>query len=87
MDVMATVESIEKETSDCLTQEEIKELYEKIYPCSQVDVSVKEKHIANIRGTLNTHSVAASCDSLVANIALETEKTEESEQKKAEQKA
>ncbi len=65
-DVLAVVESIQKDTPDCLTQEDIKELYEKIYPYSQVDVSVKEKHIANI--------------------ASETEQTEELEQQSAEQK-
>lgn len=48
-DVLAVVETIEKETTDCLTQEDVKELYEKIYACSQVDSSVKEKHIADIR--------------------------------------
>lgn len=85
-DVLAAVESIQKETSDCLTQADITELYEKIYPYSQVDVSVKEKHIANIRGTLNTHSDDATCDSLIVNSAFATEITEESEQESAEQK-
>ena len=85
-DVLAAVESIEKETSDCLTQADITELYEKIYPYSQVDISVKEEHIANIQGTLNTHSDDTSCQSLVENRTFATEKTEESEQESAEQK-
>lgn len=52
-DVFATVTSISKKAeTDCLTEMEIKEIFDKLYPCSQVDVATKEKHIADIKNNL-----------------------------------
>lgn len=66
-DVPGAVATIENKVPDCLTQSDINELYEKLYPCSQVDVSVKENHIANIKKTVNVKAVDASCHSLIEN--------------------
>ena len=48
-DIRATVSEICDELStDLLTEAEIAEIYNKLYPCTQVSDAVKEQHIANI---------------------------------------
>lgn len=86
VDVSGAVATIANKVTDCLTQSDINELYEKLYPCSQVDVSVKENHIANIRKTANAKAVDASCNSLIENSAFETKESEECGQNRVEQK-
>lgn len=62
-DVFTTVASIsQKEKTDCLAETEIKEIFDKLYPCSQVDDSVKEKHIADIKSKSSSKSIVKSVE-------------------------
>lgn len=85
-DVSGAVASIANKVVDCLNQSDINELYEKLYPCSQVDASIKENHIANIKQTAKTKTVDASCNSLIENNAFGTEENEECGQNSIEKK-
>ena len=75
-DVSQAIKTIENKTTDYLTQSDINELYEKLYPCSQVDTSVKENHIANIKNAANTKTDDTSCNSLTEKVASGTEESE-----------
>lgn len=56
--VSNTVASIcSKIEADCLTETEVKDIFDKLYPYSQVDVETKEKHIADIKNNLNAKKV------------------------------
>lgn len=48
-DVEKTVEGISKNTPDVLSNEKIGEIYNKLYPLTQVGDEVKSKHIENIK--------------------------------------
>lgn len=86
VDVSGAVATIANKVTDCLTQSDINELYEKLYPCSQVDVSVKENHIDNIKKTVNAKTVDASCNSLIENSAFGTKESGECGQNRIKQK-
>lgn len=86
-DVLTTVTSIGKKMETiCLTEMEIKEIYEKLYPYSQVDTSIKQKHIENIKSNLNTKSEKSVSESSNEKIAEVSVKAEETEKENVEQK-
>lgn len=77
--VSSTVASIcDKFATDCLTEAEINDIFEKLYPYSQVDAATKEKHIADIKNNLNPKKVVKPTEMSV-EIAIENleEKVEE----------
>lgn len=47
--ILSTVNAICNSTSPYLTQEKIDEIYNKLYPLTQVDDSIKQQHIANLQ--------------------------------------
>lgn len=86
-DVLTTVAAISKKVETiCLTEIEIKEIYEKLYPCSQVDESVKEKHIENINNTLSTKTDKSVGESTIEETLEVPVKVEETEKDNIEQK-
>lgn len=86
-DVFATVTSINKKAeTDCLTEMEIKEIYDKLYPYSQVDASVKEKHIQNIKTNLSTKTGNTVSESTIEETSEAPVKIEETEKENEEQK-
>lgn len=86
-DVLTTVAAISmKVETICLTEIEIKEIYEKLYPYSQVDESVKEKHIENIKNTLSTKTDKSVSESTIEETLEVPVKVEETEKENIEQK-
>lgn len=86
-DVFTTVTSIGKKMETvCLTEMEIKEIYEKLYPCSQVDASVKEKHIENIKINLGIKTDNSVSESTIEETLEVPAKVEENEKENIEQK-
>lgn len=86
-DVFATVTSISKKAeTDYLKEVEIKEIFDKLYPCSQVDASVKEKHIENIKNTLSINTDNSVSESTIEEMPKVSAKVEETEKENIEQK-
>lgn len=64
--VSNTVASIcSKIEADCLTETEAKDIFDKLYPYSQVDVATKKKHIADIKNNLNPKKVVVLTETSV----------------------
>ncbi len=63
-DLRDTVQEIlDKVSEDVLSESDIKEIYEMIYPYTQVDEATKEKHIMDIRDSLNRrHNLKAESE-------------------------
>lgn len=53
-DVLKTVKAIEKKSGNVIAQARINEIYEQLYPYTQVSDNVKQKHIADIKKTLDS---------------------------------
>lgn len=56
-EVLSVVSSICGTSAQVLTEAQLRELFDKLYPYTQADAAVKEKHIADIRQTLNPEPV------------------------------
>lgn len=62
-DVESVVSNIYKATSDdLLSKNDIADLYNKLYPCTQVDDAVKKQHIINIKNNLDTKNVKQTAE-------------------------
>ena len=59
--VFSTVASIYNNTEDLLTDMQVEEIYNTLYPHSQVDENIKQKHIDVINNSLNENNNAEIC--------------------------
>lgn len=84
--VSNTVASIcSKIEDDCLTEADINDIFDKLYPYSQVDVATKEKHIANIKNTLNTKKIVSSTETPVEVVTDHSSEKEIVQEEKVEE--
>ena len=63
-----------------LSDSEIENLYDRLYPYTQVDSAVKNQHIANIRNTLNSKTAQASAEAVVSSEQTQQQNTPVTEQ-------
>lgn len=52
-DVLGAVAAISSNASTAISEEEIQGIYDRLYPCTQVDATVREKHIEDIEQTVH----------------------------------
>lgn len=76
-DVASTITAIYNQTpSDSLSEDDIKELYAKLYPYTQVTDETKSQHIANIRNTYKSQTGVQvehqACTPIEATVQSET---------------
>ncbi len=65
----------EQTTSVLLSENDITNIYNKLYPYTQVDVATKEQHIANICNDLNTEATQQIKSNIDITIQADTNKT------------
>jgi len=81
-DVKNTVKDIfEKQNNSVLSGEQIAEIYDKLFPLSQVDDCVKEQHIRNIRSTMGQIAVEEMTQTTESNVASDDRMIEKENRK------
>lgn len=84
--VSNTVASIcSKIEADCLTETAINNIFDKLYPYSQVDVATKEKHIADIENNLNAKKIVVPIENSIEVITDNASETEAVKEEKVEE--
>ncbi len=69
-DVFFAVKSICRHQGDVLNKEQVANLYDKLFPYTQVDTATKTQHIANIQNRLSLESDTQKCPSCGGDLVL-----------------
>lgn len=70
--------------TDLLSENNITDIYNKLYPCTQVDIMAKVQHIANIHSNLNPQPTQQTLPTVVSAIQNEPIQTPTTEQTQSE---
>ena len=50
--VLKTVSEMDSKTAATLTQNKVQEIYNRLYPCSQTSIELRQKHVDSIHGRI-----------------------------------